>query len=198
MRPIRTFVVRPSLPPELSGLLEVAYNLRWAWNSDARELFRRLDDEGWESSHHNPVAMLGQIDQHRLTELANDDSFRAHLARVQDDLRNYLQNPGWYRQTYNGSGDPEVAYFCAEFGITECLPIYSGGLGILAGDHLKSASELNVPLVAVGLMYQQGYFRQRLNADGWQLELFPRNDLHIMPVSQATDAQGRSGCRAAY
>ena len=151
----------------------------------------RLDSDGWEDVYHNPVALLGQIDQARLEEMAQDEGFLAHVNRVHNTLSTYLGQPGWWPKTYGGGSAPQVAYFCAEYGISECLPIYSGGLGVLAGDHLKSASELDIPLVAVGLLYQQGYFRQRLNADGWQLELFPRNDFHNMPVELVRDADGQ-------
>jgi len=191
MRPLRTFTIEPSLPQELAPLLELAHNLWWCWNGDALDLFRRLDPKGWEECYHNPVAMLGKMDQQRLTQIANDEGFLAHLQRVYQDLQNYLNKAGWYRKTYNCDRTPMVAYFCAEYGLSECLPIYSGGLGVLAGDHLKSASALDVPLVAVGLLYQQGYFRQRLNADGWQLELFPRNDFHNMPIKLVRDDKGQ-------
>jgi len=190
MRPLRTFTIEPSLPQELAPLLELAHNLWWCWTGDALELFMRLDPKGWEECYHNPVAMLGRMDQQRLTQIANDEGFLAHLQRVHQDMQNYLSKPGWYAKTYDTDRTPQIAYFCAEYGISECLPIYSGGLGVLAGDHLKSASALDVPLVAVGLLYQQGYFRQRLNADGWQLELFPRNDFHTMPLELVRDEKG--------
>ena len=185
MRPLRTFKVEPSLPDELAGLMELAYNLRWAWRGEMREVFRRLDERLWESSGHNPVAMLGQIRQDRLNAVLKDSGFMAEFRRVHAALKDHLDKGGWWSDRYGGGSQPRVAYFCAEFGLTECVPIYSGGLGVLAGDHLKSASELGVPLVGVGLLYQLGYFRQRLNADGWQLELFPRNDFHNMPVQLA-------------
>jgi starch phosphorylase len=195
MRPLRTFTIEPSLPDSLKPLMEIAYNLRWSWHVEAQELFYRLDSRAWEEYYHNPVAMLGQLDQQKLEAAANDDGFIAQMTRVYEDLKSYMAKPGWWNKTYGSQygGDalhPLVAYFSAEFGITEALPIYSGGLGVLAGDHLKSASELDIPLVAVGLMYQQGYFRQRLNADGWQLELFPRNDFPNMPVELACDDKG--------
>ncbi len=190
MRPLRTFTVQPSLPEPLKPLLELAHNLFWTWQGSIRDLFRRLDSQGWEDSYHNPVAMLGNIDQQKLIAAANDEGFMAHLKRAYAELQDYLSKPGWWSQTYGGDRQPQVAYFCAEFGITESLPIYSGGLGVLAGDHLKSASELGIPLVGVGLLYQQGYFRQRLNADGWQLELFPRNDFHNMPVELLRSEDG--------
>ncbi|MCD6365722.1 MAG: alpha-glucan family phosphorylase [Planctomycetes bacterium] len=190
MRPLRTFTVEPSLPERLQPLLVIAHNLWQSWHGDARDIFRRLDAEGWEEVYHNPVAMLGRIDQKRLIEAAEDEGFIAHLERVSSELQAYLDKPGWWQKTYGGDRTTQVAYFCAEYGISECLPIYSGGLGVLAGDHLKSASELDIPLVGVGLLYQQGYFRQRLNADGWQLELFPRNDFHNMPVELVRSEDG--------
>ncbi len=191
MRPLRTFTIEPSLPQELAPLIELAHNLWWCWNGEVLDLFRRLDPKGWEECYHNPVAMLGRIDQRRLMELASDDGFLANLQRVYADLQSYVNKTGWYRKSFGGDRTPVIAYFCAEYGLTECLPIYSGGLGVLAGDHLKSASALDVPLVGIGLLYQQGYFRQRLNADGWQLELFPRNDFHNMPVTQMRNATGQ-------
>jgi len=184
MRPLRTFTIEPALPEELLGLNGIAKNLWCSWHGDAQDLFRRLDPKGWEDCQHNPVAMLGMADQHRLEQLALNEGFIAHLKRVQEALQRYLDQPGWWPKTYGGDRTPQVAYFCAEYGITEALPIYSGGLGVLAGDHMKSASELDIPLVGVGLLYQQGYFRQRLNRDGWQLELFPRNDFPNLPVEQ--------------
>jgi len=182
MRPLRTFNVEPTLPEELSGLRELAYNLRWAWHGAIREVFRRLDSKLWEVSGHNPVAMLGSISQERLNDVRKDSGFMMQFRRVHAEMREYLEKGGWWSEVRGQDSTPQVAYFCAEFGLTECIPIYSGGLGVLAGDHLKSASELAVPIVGMGLLYQQGYFRQRLNADGWQLESFPRNDFYTMPV----------------
>ncbi len=190
MRPLRTFTIEPSLPEPLAPLLEIARNLWWCWNGDALELFRRLDGRLWEDCYHNPVALLGHVEQARLNSVARDEGFLAHLKRVSDRLNDYLSNPGWWQKSYGQTHQPQVAYFCAEFGISECLPMYSGGLGVLAGDHLKSASELDIPLVGVGMLYQQGYFRQRLNADGWQLELYPRNDFHNMPVTPVRTEDG--------
>ena len=190
MRPLRTFTIEPSLPAVLMPLLEIAHNLWWSWHGDAQDLFRRLDAKAWEDCYHNPVAMLGKIDQQRLLLMSKDDGFLAHLQRVNEEMKDYLARAGWWTKTYGGDRQPQIAYFCAEYGITECLPIYSGGLGVLAGDHLKSCSEMDIPLVGVGLLYQQGYFRQRLNADGWQLELFPRNDFHNMPVQLVRTSAG--------
>ncbi|MBS3733957.1 MAG: alpha-glucan family phosphorylase [Phycisphaerae bacterium] len=193
MRPLRTFTIEPSLPPQLQPLLEIAYNLWWCWHGDALELFRRLDPDTWEACQHNCVDLLGRVSQQRLEEMAGDEGFLAHVQRIHQALREYMNKPGWWTRTYGQEeerGTVRVAYFCAEYGINECMPIYSGGLGVLAGDHLKSSSELDLPLVGVGLLYQLGYFHQRLNADGWQLELFPRNDFPNMPVALVRNGEG--------
>ena len=191
MRPLRTFIIEPALPPKLKQLSEIAGNLWWSWHGDAQDLFRRLDQQAWEDCYHNPVAILGQLGQDRLEKLAEDDGFISHMHRVHERLQRYLTHSGWWPKAFaTKHTGPLVAYFCAEYGITETLPIYSGGLGVLAGDHMKSASELNVPLVGIGLLYQQGYFRQRLNADGWQLELFPRNDFANLPCQRVRTDDG--------
>ena len=185
MRPVHTFSVVPSLPKPIEGLRAVAHNLRWCWSHESVELFRRLDHDLWETTGHNPVLLLGTIEQAKLEEAAADDAFLAHLARVKSNLESYLAAEStWFGRTYGKSGDlPLIAYFSAEFGLTECLSIFAGGLGILAGDHLKSASDLGVPLVGVGLLYQQGYFRQYLSQSGWQQEVYASNDFHNLPVS---------------
>ncbi len=191
MRPLYTFTVKPSLPPELSRLRELAHNLIWSWDHEIIALFRRLDSDLWEETQHNPVLMLGQVKQERYLELAADDSFINQLERAAQRFNDYLTRTAWYERHYqDGRPDPLVAYFSAEFGITESLQIYSGGLGILAGDHLKSASDLGVPLVGVGLLYQQGYFVQYLNADGWQQESYPENDFYNLPVTLERDEKG--------
>lgn len=192
MRPVRTYRVLPSLPEKLKPLLDLAYNLRWSWDHETIDLFRRLDRELWEDTGHNPVLMLGTIPQERLREVERDDAFLAHLDRVAGRLREYQEESStWYRRTFGPPERPLAAYFSMEFGITECLPIYSGGLGILAADHLKSASDLGLPLVGVGLLYQKGYFHQYLNPEGYQQERYPVNDFHNLPVRRCRDAQGR-------
>jgi len=191
MRPVQTFHVRPMLPERLRALEDLAYNLRWSWEHDTLSLFRRLDRDLWEQTRHNPVLMLGGVSQERLEEAAQDEAFLAHLDRAARDLEDYLVGAGvWHRKAFGASPRPDVAYFSMEFGITECLPIYSGGLGMLAGDHLKSASELGVPMVGVGLLYQKGYFRQYLSAEGWQQESHPVNDFSNMPVKPCHSEQG--------
>ena len=191
MRPVHSFNVVPSLPPRLERLRELAFNLRWAWNHDTIELFRRLDRELWEATNHNPVLLLGKVDQSALDRLSRDESFLAHLDRVDENLKRYLAGePNWFQRHLGTTDAPLIAYFSAEFGITECLSVFAGGLGVLAGDHLKSASDLNVPLVAVGLLYQQGYFRQYLNAAGWQQEDYTDNDFENLPISPVRQPDG--------
>ncbi len=193
MRPVQTFSVVPSLPTAIEPLRRVAYNLRWSWSHDTLELFRRLDHELWEKSGHNPILMLGTIAQEKLEAASKDETFLAHLNRVAASLEYYL-NSGttWYKKKYGAQVDqPLIAYFSAEFGITECLSIFAGGLGILAGDHLKSASDLGLPLVGVGLLYQQGYFRQYLNQSGWQQEAYEANDFHNIPLAVACGPDGK-------
>ena len=191
MQPIRTFNISPSLPPRLERLRQLAYNLHWDWNAETKDLFRRLDPNLWESTHHNPVLMLGTISQVRLQEAVEDEGFLAQMDRAARQLDEYLQERTWYdKHRKIGSTDVDTiktqkecyAYFSAEFGLVDCLPIYSGGLGVLAGDHLKSASDLGLPLVGVGLLYQEGYFAQYLNADGWQQERYPINDFYNLPL----------------
>ena len=190
MRPIRTFTVRPSLPEVLMPLQEIAYNLRWSWDHEAIDLFRRVDSKLWEQLEHNPVLMLGRVSQERFDQLTGDDGFLAHLQRVCDRFESYNQDTNSWFDREIGNREMRVAYFSCEFGLSECLPIYSGGLGILAGDHLKSASNLGVPLVGVGLLYQQGYFRQYLNEDGWQQERYPENDFYTLPIKPERDEEG--------
>jgi starch phosphorylase len=179
---IREFRVHPSLPENLQPLADLAFNLRWSWDPDTIDVFRRLDRNLWESCGHNPVLLLGRIEQSRLVEASRDEGMLTFLGRVLERHHNYMRAPSWFERTYPDLKHIKIAYFCAEFGISECLPIYSGGLGALAGDHLKSASDLGLPLLAVGLLYQCGYFHQYLNNDGWQQESTPVNDFFNMPL----------------
>lgn len=191
MKPVGRFTVIPKLPPSLEKMRDLAYNLRWSWNHDTISLFRRLDSDLWETTGHNPVRMLGAIDQRRLEAAASDDAFLAHLNRAQAELEEYVaHSTSWFGRNYGRAGSPLVAYFSAEFGITESLSIFAGGLGILAGDHMKSASDLGVPLVGVGLLYQQGYFRQQLNEAGWQQEVYEDNEFQNLPLVLARDSAG--------
>lgn len=193
MKPVQTFSVVPTLPSKIEALRELAFNLRWCWSHDTIELFRRLDRNLWEQVGHNPVLLLGSIEQEKLEAAAKDDAFLAHLQRVSASLQSYLHDDRtWFRRTCGDHKDnPLVAYFSAEFGITECLSIFAGGLGILAGDHLKSASDLGIPLVGVGLLYQQGYFKQYLNQSGWQQEAYDDNDFENLPMNVAYGPDGK-------
>lgn len=183
MRAIRRFIVQPVLPEPLRPLDELSRNLRWAWHQETKELFRAIDPALWESTRADPIQLLSQVDPARLELLAADNRFVRNLQRAQADLHEYLSGDLWF-QAYAAEHEAptSIAYFSAEFGISEVLPIYSGGLGILAGDHLKSASDLGVPIIGVGLLYRHGYFRQSLNADGWQQEWYPNLDTSSLPI----------------
>ena len=190
MKPIQTFSVTAALPDKLTRLRELAYNLVWCWDHDAVLLFRRMDLNLWEESSHNPVLMLGKISKDRLRELTEDEGFMDHFRLVCDNFDKYLHSPGWAQRKQKFNPGDRIAYFSAEFGLTESIPNYSGGLGILAGDHMKSSSDLGIPLVGIGLLYQKGYFRQFLNRDGWQGELYPTNDFYNMPISLQKNDDG--------
>ncbi len=187
MKAIRRFTVRPVLPQALSPLTELARNLRWSWHAGTRELFASVDPGCWDG---DPVQLLGTVPPSRLDELAEDEEFLGRLHAVAEDLREYMAGPRWY-QEQSGAGLPAgIAYFSPEFGITAALPQYSGGLGILAGDHLKAASDLGVPLIGVGLLYRHGYFRQSLSRDGWQQEHYPVLDPNELPLALLKEADG--------
>jgi len=178
-----SFEVVSELPSPLSALTRLAYNFRWTWHHAARELFREIDRNLWREAEHNPIQFLHRLPRERFDRLAKDKVFLAQLKACEQELDTYLNEETWFDQQFPGQRDEAlIAYFCAEFGISESLPIYSGGLGVLAGDHLKAASDLGVPLVAVGLLYSRGYFRQRLNHEGWQQEHYPSIDFFQMPL----------------
>ncbi len=191
MKPISTYSVLPKLPKALVPLWELAHNTWFAWNSNIENLFEQIDPKLWERSYKNPVWFLNHIRQQVLEDLAHDDIYLERMREVYQSLQQYLSKKS-SSVVFPGSevGTPVVAYFSLEYGISLCLPIYSGGLGILAGDHLKSASDLNVPLVGIGLCYQQGYFRQYLTPDGWQQERYPVNDFEEMPLTLQEDDKG--------
>jgi len=180
----RAYEVACDLPPALQPLNKLASNFRWTWDHDARDLFRVIDTEGWEKSEHNPIMFLNRISNERLERLQNDAVFLARMNQAVNQLDSYLAEETWFERSHPDLvGKTQIAYFCFEFGISEGLPIYSGGLGVLAGDHLKAASDLGLPLVGIGLLYNRGYFRQRLNHDGWQQEIYPQYDFYQMPLT---------------
>jgi starch phosphorylase len=182
------FFNRPLAPP-LQGLADLALDLRWTWSHFSDRLWETLDRDGWERTG-NPYFILQNVSQARLDEAANDPSFTAELQKWITERQRYLQDSGWYGQQAGAATLKSVAYFSMEFGLGEALPVYSGGLGILAGDHLKTASDLGVPMVGVGLLYQQGYFRQVLDPDGRQQEAFPYNDPTSLPVTPVQNREG--------
>ena len=186
MRALRSFTVRPLLPEAIGALEDLTMNLRWAWDDRTRDLFRWLDPDGWEESGHDPVRLLGRVGRDRLAAAAADPAFRTFLGEVSGALDRYSSRPRSF-QARDASPLRSIAYFSPEFGISEALPQYSGGLGVLAGDHLKAASDLGVPLVGVGLMYRHGYFRQSLSADGWQQERYPSLDPYAMALRPVED-----------
>lgn len=187
MQPLHTYTVVPKLPERLQPLKDLAHNLYFSWHHEVEDFFAQMDRELWEKSEHNPVRFLNHLPQGMLEELAEDEFFLDRLSTVAANFRKYMEKLGSAGFDSLGQG-PVVAYFSAEYGIAQCLPVYSGGLGILAGDHLKSASDLNIPLVGVGLCYQRGFFRQYLTHDGWQQERYQVNDFEEMPLSPVLDA----------
>ncbi|MDH2415434.1 alpha-glucan family phosphorylase [Nocardioides sp. CER19] len=189
MRAIRRFTVRPVLPAPLAALGTLAGNLRWSWHPPTQDVFAAVDPDLWESTGRDPVRLLGAVGRTRFEELAADQAFLARLAEAEADLQRYLTEDRWYQRTVAG-GPRAIGYFSPEFGITAVLPQYSGGLGILAGDHLKAASDLGVPIVGVGLLYKHGYFKQSLSRDGWQQETYPVLDPDGLPISALREADG--------
>ncbi len=198
MRAIRRFTVAAVLPGPLAPLSELMLNLRWSWHPETTDLFAAIDPQRWEECGHDPIRLLGEVSPARLAQLSQDPEFRRRLAGAADDLHEYLSGRHWYQAVASlgsggtgpggGNGGPaSVAYFSPEYGITAALPQYSGGLGILAGDHLKTASDLGVPLIGVGLLYRHGYFTQSLSAEGWQTERYPVSDPNGMPLTRLRD-----------
>ncbi|MGL5866226.1 MAG: alpha-glucan family phosphorylase [Dermatophilaceae bacterium] len=193
MKAIRRFSVRPVLPPAIAALGDLAMNLRWSWHAPLRDLFASIDVHRWAEVGADPVAMLSAVSPDEFERLAGDHDFVGRVHAAQGELDRYLTQDRWYQRwgREQEAGVPaSIAYFSAEFGITAALPQYSGGLGILAGDHLKSASDIGVPIIGVGLFYTTGYFRQSLNRDGWQQETYPVLDPDGLPLSLLRDADG--------
>ncbi|MGI8760626.1 MAG: alpha-glucan family phosphorylase [Jatrophihabitantaceae bacterium] len=192
MKALRRLSVRAAFPAELARLGDIVANLRWSWHPDSLDLLESVDPDRWLACDRDPGRMLGEVSAGRLAQLARDRRFLRRLEDVHDDLTDYLTQPRWYQQQIaDGAPFPaSIGYFSPEFGVTEVLPQYSGGLGILAGDHLKAASDLGVPIIGVGLLYGAGYFRQTLSSDGWQLEHYPSPDPQGMPIRALQDSHG--------
>jgi glycogen phosphorylase len=190
VRAIRRFTVRTVLPAPIGALSDLASNLRWSWHPPTCDLFAALDPDLWESARLDPSALLGALAPEELDRLAGDPQFVARVGAAAADLHDYLTQPRWYQQL-QGDKPASIAYFSPEFGITAVLPQYSGGLGILAGDHLKAASDLGVPIVGVGLLYRDGYFKQSLSGEGWQQETYPVLDPNELPIALLREDDGR-------
>jgi len=203
VKALRRLTVRAPFPDQLMKIGAIVDNLRWSWHPDSIDLLASVDPALWRSCGHDPRRMLGEVSAERLAALARDRKFLRRLDDVHDDLTDYLTQPRWYQnqqtdQALEGGPDGQagsllpdaIGYFSPEFGIAEVLPQYSGGLGILAGDHLKAASDLGVPIIGVGLLYRAGYFRQSLSRDGWQLEHYPSLDPQGLPIHVLHDAAG--------
>ena len=196
MKAIRRFSVRTVLPSRIEGLGVLASNLRWSWHPPTRDLFESISPRKWADAGEDPVKLLSRLSADELAALAADDDFVSSVVAANEDLHHYLTDERWYQswsreQEAAGKAAPAaIAYFSPEFGITAVLPQYSGGLGILAGDHLKTASDLGVPIVGVGLFYKTGYFKQSLNRDGWQVETYPVLDPDGLPLSLLREDDG--------
>ena len=188
MKAIRRFTVHTVLPDALAALEELATNLRWSWHHPTRQLFASIAPEIWDEVGHDPVGLLGAVEPSRLHELSADPAFVKRANDLRDDLHAYLTEPRWYQHLDDAPAS--LAYFSPEFGIAAALPQYSGGLGILAGDHLKSASDLGVPIIGVGLFYRAGYFRQAISKEGWQQETYPVLDPDGLPLSVLRNPDG--------
>jgi len=193
VKALRRFTVRAHLPERLGALARLSTNLRWSWDAPTQDLFESIDPGQWARSGRDPVGVLGAVTPERLDELAEDSEFLARLDALAAELDDYLTKPLWYQQLQETNDEPlptGIGYFSMEFGVAEVLPIYSGGLGILAGDHLKAASDLGLPLIGVGLNYRSGYFRQSLTSDGWQHENYPSLDPQGLPLRLLSDSSG--------
>jgi starch phosphorylase len=193
MKALRRLTVRAALPAPLAPLGDIVANLRWSWHPDSLDLLESVDPELWSECNADPARLLGGVSTDRLAALAKDRKFLRRLQDVSDDLREYLEQPRWYQRQQEaepGTLPSSVAYFSPEFGITEVLPQYSGGLGILAGDHLKAASDLGAPIIGVGLLYRAGYFSQSLSREGWQQERYPSLDPQGLPLTPLRDTDG--------
>ena len=193
MKALRRLTVRAALPAQLAPLGEIVANLRWSWHPESLDLLESVDPELWAACNGDPTRLLGEVSNDRLNALAKDRKFLRRLSDISDDLREYLEAPRWYQRQQERAEDgplpAAIAYFSPEFGITEVLPQYSGGLGILAGDHLKSASDLGAPIIGVGLLYRAGYFSQSLSREGWQQERYPSLDSQGLPITPLRDAE---------
>ena len=191
---LNKYMVSPSVPKELEPLVEITKNFWWCWNQKAVNLLRTIDIDNWDKRDHNPIRVIGESDQYHFNAMLNDDAAMMSLSEVYDEFKTYMKQETWYNSLDDKLKTPneKIAYFSFEYGLHESLPNYSGGLGILSGDHLKSASDLGLPLVAIGLLYRKGYFRQYLNIDGWQQEYDIENDFFNLALEKVLDKNGET------
>ena len=192
MKAKRCFTVRPRLPEDLGPLAGLATNLRWSWDRRTQSLFEQIDPGLWEETRHDPQKLLASVDPSRLDRLSRDADYVTRLTAAASDLEAHGEEPRWFERRVDDDNWPtagRIAYFSPEFGISEAILQYSGGLGVLAGDHVKAASDLGLPLVAIGLFYRHGYFRQELSVDGWQHERFADVDPHALALEQCDDVK---------
>src|SRR5205085_2672040 len=183
---------KQTLPAPLAALERLAWNYWWSWAADGAAVFRDLDPEVWEECEQNPRRLLAKTSEYRLAEAATDPVYLERVRQLDQKFQSYMaEGVGWSLDDLKITTDRPVAYFCAEFGVHNSLPLYSGGLGILAGDHLKSSSDLNLPLVAVGLFYQFGYFRQSMRREDWQEEQYRENHIDELALNSVADEQGK-------
>ena len=184
--------VTPQLPERINKLPEIAENLWWAWNTDFLKLFKKMDIDLWESVNKNPVKFLKLVSQEKLEAMAEDPEFLKEYDKFVNNFEDYMNSKNtWFKKNYPENKNDLIAYFSAEYGLDQILPIYSGGLGMLSGDHLKSASDLGIPLVAIGLLYKQGFMHQRINGNGQQVEEYIDNDWDSLPVYPVKDVEGK-------
>ena len=180
--------VTTQLPSEISRLKDIAYNLWWSWNHEAIELFSTIDLDLWQKTNKNPVHFLQEVNQDKINEKISEPSFMEKYNNVVNKFDNYMsKSDTWYSRNYPDKSNENIVYFSAEYGLTEILPIYSGGLGVLSGDHCKTASDLGLPFTAVGLLYKQGYFNQHINRNGWQETKFTTLNISQLPILPVID-----------
>ena len=189
-------LITATLPDELSRLKDISYNLWWSWNPDAIDLYRDIDLLLWEKVNKNPVRFLQEVSSKKVNEKLGDEDYMLRYKQVVNKYDSYMSNKTstWFNKTYPDKSDYSVIYFSAEYGLNEVLPVYSGGLGVLSGDHCKSASDLGIPFTAIGLFYKQGYFSQRINREGWQETIFSNLNVSQLPVKPALDKDGNQIC----
>ena len=184
--------VTPQLPDRIKKLATVAGNLWWTWNTDFLKLFKQIDGDLWETVGKNPVNFLRLVSQDRLESAAKDSNFLKDYDRIVENFEDYMNSKNtWFKKNYPDNSNDLIAYFSAEYGLDQILSIYSGGLGVLSGDHLKSASDLEIPLVAVGLLYKNGFFHQKINGYGQQQEEYKQNDVDSLPIHPVKDVEGK-------